>query len=268
MTFVQTALFVPGDRPDRFDKAFATGARRVIVDFEDAVEPALKILARDNLANYLSVTSPKNLMVRINAQDSAHHEEDLRFCREHPQLMAVIVPKAECATELRALSESGIKIWPLIESAKGILKIGELAGAAGIECMTFGALDLAASLGIDAASPEAQLIFDQVRFALLVNSVANGLVAPVDTVYPEIKNLDGLIAFVRHGKGMGLGGMLCIHPNQVETVASVYRPQKADIAWARRVLEAAVGQPGVFNFEGQMIDAPVLQRARKLLEQE
>ncbi|HBN9689318.1 MULTISPECIES: CoA ester lyase [Pseudomonas] len=267
MIFVQTALFVPGDRPERFGKALATAARRVIVDFEDAVEPALKSLARDNLASFLSASSPNNLMVRINAQDSDYYEEDLRFCREHPQLEAVIVPKAENAAELRALSEAGLKVWPLVESAKGILKVGELAGAAGVECMTFGALDLAASLGIDAASPEAQLILDQVRYALLVNSVAHGLAAPIDTVFPDIKNLEGLAAFARHGKGMGMGGMLCIHPSQVETVTNVYRPQEAEIAWARLVLEAAAGQPGVFNFEGQMIDAPVLQRARKLLEQ-
>lgn len=260
-----SALFVPGSRPERFIKAIDSGASRVIVDFEDAVEPELKGLARDHLSNFVAQTSSSNVMVRINALDSDFYEEDLRFCREHPQLKAVVVPKAESAAQLEQLVRLNHTVWPLVESAKGLLQLSNLGAVKGVELLTFGALDLAVSLGINPADSEAQLIFDQVRYSLLVNSAANDLAAPFDTIYPDIKNTEGLQRFAYHGKGMGMGGMLCIHPSQVETAVRVYRAQDRDIAWARRVLAAAEGQPGVFRFEGQMIDAPVLLGAKKIL---
>nr|AAX86475.1 citramalyl-CoA lyase [Pseudomonas sp. L1] len=262
----RSALFVPGSRPERFSKAVDTLANRVIVDFEDAVEPELKAQAHDNLSNFLTESVTSNVMVRINASDTAFYEDDLRFCREHPQLKAVMVPKAESPAQLLQIVGMGHAVWPLVESAKALLRLNELAEVKGVELLSFGALDLAVSLGVNPSDPEAQLIFDQVRYALVVNSAANGLCAPFDTIYPDIKNLEGLQAFALHGKGLGMGGMLCIHPSQVETASVAYRAPESEIAWAERVLNASKDQPGVFKFEGRMIDAPVLLSARKILE--
>lgn len=267
MNSIRTALFVPGSRSERFAKAIACGADRVIVDFEDAVEPGLKAQARDNLADYLHAADFSNVMVRINAQDTQYHAEDIRFCREHPQLKGVVIPKAESAAQLESVSSLGLSVWPLIESAQGLIGCSAIAAAAGVERLTFGALDLGYSLGVDPSDPAINLIFDQVRYSLLISSAANNLAAPLDTIFPNVENTEGLVAFARHGKSMGMGGMLCIHPRQIAIIDQVHQHQEAEVLWARRLIDFAAGQPGAFRFEGRMIDAPVLEKARRLLSE-
>lgn len=265
---VKSVLFVPGSRPERFDKAFATGADQVIVDFEDAVEEALKPQARQNLEQYLEQNPSACVMVRINAADHPEHTADLEFCKRTQGVGAVMLPKAESQAQLRAMNLTGKPLWPLIESAKGVLAIAEIAQVPGVERLTFGALDLGLDLGLKAGTRSAEKVMDQVRMTLLLESVNAGLAKPVDTVFADIANLDGLRQMASDGRDMGFGAMLCIHPSQVAVVNEVYSPTAAQIEWALKVVAAASTQSaGAFRLDGCMVDAPVIRQAKRLLNE-
>lgn len=261
---VRSALFVPGSRPERFAKALASGADAVIVDLEDAVEPALKARARNDLAAFLEANPQARVRVRVNAAGHPEHVADLELCRL-PGVAGILLPKVECAGDLRAASACGKPIWPLIESARGLLAVGEIAACAGVERLTFGGLDLALDIGMSSGTAAAATVYDQVRLSLLLHSRVNGLQAPLDTVYPAFDDAEGFAATLRHGRDLGLVGALCIHPKQVAVLHAALAPSAEELAWARRVLAAAESGAAAFQVDGQMVDAPVLARARRLL---
>lgn len=265
---VKSVLFVPGSRPERFDKAFATGADQIIVDFEDAVEEALKSQARLNLDQYLKQNPLARVVVRINAVDHPEHKADLAFCKRTQGVAAVMLPKAESQAQLRDLSLTEKPLWPLIESARGVLVISDIAQVPGVERLTFGALDLGLDLGLKAGSRSAGKVMDQVRLTLLLESVKAGLAKPIDTVFADIANVDGLRQMASDGRDMGFGGMLCIHPSQVAVANEVYLPTEAEIEWAKKVVAAAcIQSAGAFTLDGRMVDAPVIRQAKLLISE-
>ena len=263
---VKSALFVPGSRPERFDKAIATGADKIIVDFEDAVEETMKRQSRENLGIYLTANPSLRVVVRINASEHPEHQSDLDFCSRFPEVSAILLPKAESAAQVNHAASTGKRIWPLIESAKGLEFLPSIASVGGVERLTFGALDLGLDLGLRAQSTAAARMFDQVRYQILINTVRSKLARPLDTVFANFSDLEGLAAFAHDALDMGFGGMLCIHPSQVSVVNTVFEPTTDDIEWARRVVNAAEGAPGAFRLDGKMIDAPVIAAAHRVLK--
>ncbi|GGM29961.1 HpcH/HpaI aldolase/citrate lyase family protein [Pseudomonas asuensis] len=263
---VRSALFVPGNRPERFGKALAAGADCVIVDFEDAVEENQKPQARQNLEAFLLQNQDVRIAVRINAPGHVEQAADIRFCSAHPAVAAIVLPKAETAAQIEALATAGKPVWPLIETARGLLALPEIAASAGVERLTFGALDLAVDLGLREAGEGMQKVFDQVRYSLLVHSVGRALAPPLDTVFADIGNPEGLASAALNARDMGFGGLLCIHPTQVDTVHQIFQPSADEIEWARRVIEAARSGEGAIRLEGRMIDAPVIKKAQRLLQ--
>lgn len=264
-SIVRTALFVPGSRPERFAKALACGADAVIIDLEDAVESALKAKARDNLAAFLAAEPAARVLVRVNAAGDPEQAADLELCGRLPGVAGILLPKAERAAQVRVAVACGKPVWPLIESARGLLALGEIAACEGVERLTFGGLDLALDIGMSNGTPAAASVYDQVRLSLLLHSRVNDLQPPLDTVYPAFDDAEGLAATIRHGRDLGLVGALCIHPKQVGVVHAALAPSAEELDWARRVLQAAQGGAAAFQVDGQMVDAPVLGRARRLL---
>ncbi|MCJ1886943.1 CoA ester lyase [Pseudomonas sp. LA21] len=264
-SIVRTALFVPGSRPERFAKALATGADAVIVDFEDAVEPALKAQARENLEAFLAANPEARVRVRVNAAGDPEQAADLELCGRLPGVIGILLPKAERAMQVRIAASCGKPVWPLVESARGLLALGEVAACEGVERLTFGGLDLGLDIGMSNGTPAAASVYDQVRLSLLLHSRVNDLQPPLDTVYPAFDDAEGLAATIRHGRDLGLVGALCIHPKQVPVVHAALAPSADELDWARRVVEAAEGGAAAFQVDGQMVDAPVLGRARRLL---
>ena len=264
---VRTALFVPGSRPDRFAKALAAGADAVIVDFEDAVEEALKAEARRHLAAFLNAEPAVRLWVRVNAPTHAGHPEDLAFCAAHAGVSAVLLPKVESAAQVAVVARTGKAVIPIIESAKGLLALERIAGAQGVQRLSFGSLDLALDLNLNTDSPAAQGFIDQARMAVQLHSRGADLAPPLDGVFPAIGNPEGQRRAMRHAYDMGYGGALCIHPSQVPVIHSVLAPTAEALAWAERVVAGseAAGGAGAFQLDGQMIDAPVILRAQRLL---
>jgi len=264
---IRSALFVPGSRPERFAKALAAGADAVIVDFEDAVEEPLKRQARDNLAAFLNDNPQACVWVRVNAPTHAEHADDLTFCRQHAGVAGVLLPKVETAAHVAAVWQTGKPVLPIIESAKGLLALEQIAHAEGVERLSFGGLDLALDLNLNSGTHAAQMFLDQARMAVQLHSRGADLLPPLDGVHPAIGDPKGLHRAIRHAYDMGYGGALCIHPAQVPVIHAALAPSADDLNWAQKVINASAAAKGAgaFQMDGQMVDAPVLQRAQRLL---
>lgn len=256
-------LFVPGDRPERYEKACASGADVVIVDLEDAVAASEKTSARTSLARWLSAQQP--VAVRINGCGTAWFDDDLALC-SHPGVQAVMMPKAETpdVVERIAAAAPQARILPLIETARGFANLPALAQAAGVQRLVFGSIDFQADLGIEGDGEEL-LYF---RSQLVLASRLAGLLAPVDGVTTAIDDAARLQTDARRARRLGFGAKLCIHPRQVTAVNEAFRPSADELAWARRVVDAYErAQGGAVAIDGAMVDRPVVLRARAMLEQ-
>lgn len=266
-TVVRTALFVPASRPERIPKALASGADVVIVDLEDAVEHLAKDSAREALCDFLGTNPAARLWVRINDASTAWHDDDLKACRSFPGVSAIMLPKAEASAQVRHAAQTGVAIVPILETAAGVLNAAEIAATPGVQRLTFGSLDYGLDLGLTPDTDGASVVLDHARVQVLLHSKAAGLPAPLDGVFPGVKDTAGMQAAAGRARDMGFGGMLCIHPTQVDIIHEAFQPPAADVEWARRVLIAHRDNGlGTFMFEGNMVDAPVIARARQLLE--
>jgi len=263
---IRTALFVPASRPERIAKALASGADAVIVDLEDAVEASAKDSARANLAAFIAVHPDTLLMVRINDAESPWFADDLDTVRHLPQGSAILLAKAQSAAEVAAVAQTGHPIIPLIETAQGVIALPEIAAAPGVNRLTFGALDLGLDVGLMQDSAAATTVLNHVRSQLLLHNAAAALAAPLDTVFPAIQDEAGLTRHAQLARDMGFGGMLCIHPAQIAPVHAAFAPSEQELAWANRILAASEANPaGAFRLDGEMVDAPVIARARRVV---
>lgn len=259
-SIARSYLFVPGNRPERFDKACASGADCVIVDLEDAVPPTEKTAARDAVARWVSPQHP--VLVRINSADSEWFADDLSLC-SLPGVAGIVLPKAERFDDLAQIMERGARrVLPLIETAQGMWNAQTLAQTRGVERLMFGSIDFQLDMGIDGELDELLYFRSQL---VLVSRVA-GILAPVDGVTVAINDPEQLRADTQRSRRLGFGGKLCIHPKQVETVNSCYRPSADEIAWARRVLQAAAAANGAaVALDGKMVDLPVIRKAEEII---
>lgn len=265
-TIVRSALFVPASRPERIGKALASGADRVIVDLEDAVEETAKEQARDNLREFLTHNPLANVLVRVNAPGHWAHEADLALCKGYAGVSGILLPKAETAEQIQLAHATGKPVWPIIESARGLIALPSLVNSPGVERLSFGSLDLGLDLNLRTASEAAEQVLAHARYAVLLHSRAAGLAAPLDGVYPAIQDVDGLHRHIQFARDMGFGGALCIHPTQVKVIHRALKPSASELDWARRVIAGAESGAGVFTLDGQMVDAPVILRARAILQ--
>ncbi|MGB6054101.1 MAG: CoA ester lyase [Burkholderiaceae bacterium] len=256
-------LFVPGDRPERFDKACAAGADAVIVDLEDAVAPDNKAAARAAVANWLSPAHP--VLLRINGADSEWFADDLQLCRQ-PGVGGIVLPKAEHSTVLQQLTAAhpGVAILPLIETAQGFWNAAQLARGPGVQRLMFGSIDFQLDLGIE-GDDDALLYF---RSQLVLVSRLGEIGAPVDGVTTALGDGRQLQADTERARRLGFGGKLCIHPAQVAAVNRHFSPSDDEVAWAERVLAAAQASQGAaVALDGKMIDRPVILRAQRIAAQ-
>jgi len=253
-------LFVPGNRPDRFLKAYQTGADRVILDLEDAVPPSEKAAARNSVASWVSPDHP--VLLRINGAATEWFREDLRLCAM-PGVSGLLLPKTQDPDQIRAV-RAGIpdplRLFPMIETAQGFWNAVSIAKAPGVDRLLFGTIDFRADAGI----PDEELLFFRSQL-VLVSRIA-GIQPPVDGVSIRIDDIRQLRADAQRARTLGFGGKLCIHPSQVPIVNESFLPSEEEVAWARRIVEAAGFSEGrALAVEGEMVDKPVLARARAIL---
>jgi len=259
-------LFVPGSRPDRYERALASGADAVIVDLEDAVAAADKPSAREALQRWLA-SRPDGaapITVRINPPGTAWHDDDLSLAR-HGAVAALMVPKAERAEVLTLIASrrDGLGVIALVESARGIAACRALAAAPGVMRLAFGSIDLALDLGLRGAGEDDLAPH---RAELVLASRLAGLAAPIDGVTAAFDDLGLLTTDVQRARRLGFGAKLCIHPQQIATVHQGLAPAAAELAWARRVVAASASAGGAaVAVDGAMVDTPVLLRAQAIV---
>ncbi|WNG87949.1 aldolase/citrate lyase family protein [Mycobacterium sp. ITM-2016-00317] len=255
----RSLLFVPGSRPERFAKAAAAQPDVVILDLEDAVAPSDKDAARRHVESWLA--DGNAALVRINAADTRWYEQDLAMVG---RLGAATMPaKAERPEHLARLAEvtSGAPVVPLVETAAALAALGPLCAVGAVVRLAFGSIDLANQLGVDPDDREALLTF---RSMLVAASAAAGLAAPIDGVTRSFTEPDSVTDDFGYARRLGMGAKLCIHPAQVAAVHAAAAPSAAEVEWAQKVVSAA-GDGSAVALDGQMIDVPVVERARRIL---
>lgn len=256
-----TWLFVPGDRPERFDKAVAARPDVVVIDLEDGVGAEQKQAARRAAVRWLAETDTL-AAVRINSA-GPDLDADLRSLGGVPRM--VMVPKAEqpdvLVETLEGLGEDSLVV-ALIETARGVLNASAIAAAPGVVRLAFGGFDLGAQLGVDPAHAPAMAAS---RGALVLASAAAGLAAPVDAISGGLRDLPEVTRDAREARALGFGGKLCIHPAQVPVAARAFQPSVEEVEWAQRIIRSQGSAVGVVR--GELVDKPVLLRARRLLQE-
>lgn len=247
-------LFVPGNRAERFAKAAAAGADGVILDLEDAVADADKDAARAAVDEWLSAGNEG--IVRINGATTPWFDADLTLVVKHK--CPVVVPKAEDPGVLGGIDAP---LLPIIETAQGVEAATAVCSAHNVVRVAFGSVDLATELGIQ---HDDQLALAYTRSRLVMASAAAGIAPPLDGVTTNLTDEAVLDEDIRHARRLGFGGKLCIHPRQVAVVRKGFAPSEEELDWARKILEAGDSAVAV---DGQMVDRPVVERARRLLAQ-
>lgn len=260
MNPARSYLFVPGNRCERIPKALASGADAVILDLEDAVPPAEKDAAREMVRAALSADAP--VWLRVNDEQTLWFEADCALLG-HPGIAGVILPKAETSATIAALHRrGGVPVLPIIESALGLARLEALVAACGALRLALGSIDLRADLGI----PGDELVIDPYRMQIVMASRLGGLLAPVEGVTLSFNDPSLVEADTRRSAAMGFTAKFCIHPAQIAPVHRGFAPSPAEIAWAEKVIAADSGAAGrAVALDGQMIDRPVVQRARAIL---
>ena len=265
MSLARTYLFVPGDRPERFAKALASGADAVVLDLEDAVAAPAKAAARAAVAAALAGDATL-LVVRINDRSTAWFADDLAMLAAL-RAPAVMLPKAECVADIEAVRAacSDIAVLALVETARGVLAADVLAAAPGVQRLVFGTIDFA--LDLDLAGDLAGTIgLDHAASRLALASRAAGIAAPVAGVTTAIDDEGLLLAELARARAHGFGAKLCIHPKQISPIHAALAPSATELAWAERVLAAADAAGGAaVQLDGRMVDKPVIERARRLV---
>jgi citrate lyase subunit beta / citryl-CoA lyase len=268
---IRSYLYVPGDDPRKMEKALASEADAVVFDLEDAVALERKEDARDAVAKIVISAPPKPCFVRLNKPGSAFIEDDIHAVAG-PHLTGLRLPKVESTQDVLRVAERlqgygcGAVVWCLIESALGLEQAFEIARShERVAGLGLGEADLSADLGV--LSDEGLLY---ARSRIVTASRAAGLPNPVQSVYTNVKDAEGLRRSTKSGKALGFMGRSAIHPAQVPIINEVFTPTDEEVAGARELLdafEAAAGDgSGAFALpDGRFVDEAVVRSARAKL---
>ncbi|WP_284617177.1 HpcH/HpaI aldolase/citrate lyase family protein [Aquabacterium humicola] len=265
----RTLLFVPGNRPERFMKALASGADAVVLDLEDAVPADAKVAAREAIAAAWQEVRRAGLplVVRISAPASEAGIADLAWlARLQPAPDAVMVPKADGVDALQAVVQAapGVPLLPLIESAAGWDALPVIASTPGVLRLVIGHIDFVADTGLLCSDDERELV--PLRFAVAMHTRLQQLAPAIDGVTAAFDDDARLRADTQRALRFGFGAKLCIHPRQVAVVHDALAPSADERAWAERVLAADAASGGAaVQLDGRMVDLPVVLQARRTL---
>ncbi|MBC7630904.1 CoA ester lyase [Aeromicrobium sp.] len=271
-----TYLYVPGNRPDRFDKAVTVGADGVVIDLEDAVAWSDKMSARSAVAGWLTdlapAQEPSRVWVRVN------HRADLIAADldavVRPGLAGIWLPKCDGPDDIAAVAAliapleasrgmCELPICPLIETGQGLLAAAAIAACDRVPFLQLGEIDLSVELGIDPDPDGAELVW--ARGQIVAASAAAGCRPPPAAVSVVTRDLEAFGADTRRFKRQGFWGRACIHPAQVAVAAEVFRPDETELVWARNVLSQLANGGVVLDAQGRLLDEAVARRARRLV---
>lgn len=269
-----TGLYVPGSRPDRFDKALATGTELLILDLEDAVAPDAKDEARDAVVRWVGALLGGGaealpvIQVRVNAAGTAWHDADLAALAGLPVAVEIRLPKVETPDGLAdVVAGAGERpVTAILETARGVENAVAIAAHDAVTRLALGESDLRSDLGTG-TGPHAEAAITYARVRLLYAARAAGLDAPMLSAYPAIRDLEGLRADTVAGRELGASGRVAIHPSQLPVIVEAFAPSDAEVAWASAVLAAleASGSAVTRLPDGAMVDPAMRGRAHRIL---
>jgi len=263
---LQSLLFVPGDRPERFDKALASNAHVVCIDLEDAVGPERKSLARQSTLDYLDRSSSDRLAVRINRLTTHQGLRDiLSLCEARTQPRLLLLPKVESVVELEIVTDAfkspQIGLIPLIESVKGLREVATISAARACAALMFGGHDFAGELGV-ATEWEPMLL---ARLTIVQACAAAGVPA-IDAPSLEIQDEKALEKEARRCKVLGFTAKAAIHPAQIPLLHRVFQPTDKEIAEAQDAINVFRSTDGsAVQFRGRLLDKPMMRRYELIL---
>ncbi len=283
--FIRTALFVPGNRPDRVDKAIRTAADVVIIDLEDAVPYSQKKETRPVVREKILDYQERPVFVRINALDTEFFQEDLNAVVVEG-LACIMVPKVETAAQIqeinrgllkieekKGLRPGSVSIIALIESALAVENVFQIVSQRTdpqrLFTVAFGAADFALDMGFEITKTGEELLYPRARIAVACR--AGGVEPPLDTPFMiDLEDLEALEADIKRACRFGFQGKLSIHPKQVDICNRLFSPTQGDIEYAQKVIQAfdaaeADGTAAI-QLEGKFIDYPVVERCRRILK--
>lgn len=272
----RSLLFSPGDQPALLRKAPETGADGVIFDLEDAVAPGEKTTARETVHEVLtdSAFDPDcEVCVRLNPVGAGAAADVAAVLDGDPRIDSVMLPKVGDADDVTALGDlladhgAVLPVVVIVESAAAVLAAGDIARADPTDALVFGAEDLAVDIGA-ARSVEGGETMHARQRVVLAASAAN--VDALDSIHADIEDTEGLEADATTARRLGFDGKVAIHPEQIPVINEAFTPSPERVEWAERVLEAgeaaAAAGRGVVRVDGEMVDAPVVARAERVLE--
>jgi citrate lyase subunit beta / citryl-CoA lyase len=282
---LRSLLFVPGDSERKFGRARDCGADALILDLEDSVAASEKDNARARVAGLIEPVATRawTFIVRVNALDTGLTLDDVAAVVK-PGLDALLIPKVNGAADLErigsyldaleakaGMATGSIKLAIVAtETPKAMFALGSYAPAhPRLIALTWGAEDLSAALGAtDNKEPDGSWTLPyQLARAQCLFAASAAEVAPIDTIYADFRDPEGLERDCRRSRRDGFVGRLAIHPDQVAAINRAYAPSEAEVAHARKIVAAFDANPGsgALGVEGKMVDLPHLKAARKIL---
>lgn len=285
MNLIRSWMFVPGHRQRMIDKALGLNADAIMLDIEDGVAPNEKDAARKNIAESLGREKTPGAparYVRINAIGHARMDADLEAV-VRPGLEGLVCPKVDTPDEVRRvdailndkepksnLTNGSVKLLIAIESPRGLLNAPAIAAASErIVGVIFGAEDFGREIGLPAVREGEARDLIYARSAIVI-AAASAHVQPIDGVWVDLNDSDGLLGFAKQSRQLGFSGMSCIHPSQVDAINTVFSPTAEEIEYCQKVLqafeEANARGDGSIAFGGQLIDRPIVERARRAID--
>ena len=264
-SILRSLLFVPGSRPERFEKALGAGADLVCIDLEDAVLPDDKDSARD--AVLACVQKTPTLCVRINPVGTQTGEKDLKAFANAPIAPDVVMlAKCESAEDVqqaqRVIGKGNTRFIPLIETLEGLENAYQIASASEqVEHIMFGGADMAAELRCEFSYQPLLFVRSQ-----LVIAAAKANVGLIDVPYVDIKNEAALVDETNQVKALGFSGKAAIHPCQIKAIHQAFMPSAEQVAYAQQVMAAVDGpDAGVVVVNNKMVDRPIILACQRTL---
>jgi citrate lyase beta subunit len=262
---LRSLLFAPGSDERKLAKALASAADGVICDLEDAVAPADKASAREVVRRALdSADQGPARLLRINAVGTSWHDDDLAFAATLG-LDGLVLPKAS-AEAVASLGPDGPPLVAIVETAMGLRRAYDIASQPRVAALMLGAVDLGVEVGLEPRPDALEILY--ARSQLAIDSAAAGVRGPFDVVHLDLHDQAGLEEQCRLARALGFRGKACVHPAQLETINRVFAPSEQELDWARGVVAAFDNQSeGVLAVNGTMVDKPVVDRARRILQE-
>jgi len=275
----RSLLFIPANSPAMLQNADIFETDGLIFDLEDAISLMEKDAARDLLSEYFESYKLEGveLIIRMNQLDSIYADDDLKRALSWP-IDSIMVPKARYQDlvqleekleklEKKTKREKKIMLIPIIEQAIALFEVDKIASLDRVSALLLGGEDLATNLEVERTKDAEEILLAR---QLVIYAAKAYSKDAIDTPFTDVSDKEGLIQDAKHAKRLGMSGKSCIHPIQIDDINTIFSPTEKEIAYAHRVIEAEkealLNHKGVFSVDGKMVDKPIIERAKKLLE--